>query len=351
MTHSFRFDETFPVVAEEVRAVQTAVGLTEVNGFNRFEITGSDAQSFLDRMICGRLPRKAGRVGLAYLLNHHGMMKGEATIANLPPSDRGPARVWYGSAAASERHDMDWLTQHIRADEDVQIKSLTNDQTILLVAGPKARDVLQAVSRADWSDQAFPWLSVRECFIGFAPATVMRVSYSGELAYEIHVPNASLFAAYTALRQAGQAHGMRLFGALAVESMRMEMGYLHWKADILTEFDPFQTGLGRFVALEKPEFIGKEALLRRQGQVSPALVTLEVHGAIAAARSGSSVMVGDDVLGSVTSGSWGHRVGKNLAYAFVQEPIQAEGRQCHIDILGHMTPATVIGRQIYLPPS
>ena len=229
VTHGFHFDESFPVVAGEVAAVQNAVGLTEVNGFNRFEIKGSDARFFVDRMFCGKITAKAGRVGLGYLLNHHGMLKSEATIANLPASDRGPARMWYGSAAASEYHDMDWLFKHIGADEDVTIKSLTNDMTILVVAGPKSRDVLQAVSRADWSKAGFPWLSVRECFIGFAPATVMAVSFSGEMAYEIHVPNASLFAAYTALREAGKVHGMKLFGAHAVDSMRMEKSYLHWK--------------------------------------------------------------------------------------------------------------------------
>ncbi|WP_284378736.1 FAD-dependent oxidoreductase, partial [Amylibacter marinus] len=199
---SFDFDETFDLVASEVKNVQKNVGLCEVNGFNRLEITGADRHAFLDRMICGAVPKRAGRLGLGYLLNHHGMVKAEATIANIPASDRGPDRVWYGSAAASELHDTDWLTAHLEADEDVQIKSLTNDQTILVLAGPKARAVLSDVSRADWSKEAFPWLSVRECFIGFSPVTVLGVSFSGELAYEIHIPNASLYAVYLALRGA-----------------------------------------------------------------------------------------------------------------------------------------------------
>ena len=107
---------------------------------------------------------------------------------------------------------------------------------------------------------------MRECFIGFAPATVMAVSFSGELAYEIHVPNASLYAAYLALREAGDAHGLQLFGARAVDSMRMEKGFLHWKADLMTEFDPFEAGLDRFVNMNKPDFIGKTALLARQAK-------------------------------------------------------------------------------------
>ena len=337
-THSFKFNEVFDVVKAEIAAVQNGVGLCEVNGFNRYELTGTGVHDFLDRMICGRVPRKPGKVGLGYLLNHHGMVKSEATIANLPGD-----RVWYGSAAAAEWHDMDWLQQHLREGEDVQIRSLTNDQTILVLAGPKSRDVMQAVSRADWSDAGFPWLSVRECFIGIAPATVMSVSFSGEHAFEIHVPNNQLYAAYLALRAAGRDHGMTLFGARAVESMRLEMGYLHWKSDILTEFDPFETGLERFVKMNKPDFIGKEAVAARveNGPVRK-LVTLEVHGDNAPAHPGASVMQGSRVIGTVTSGDWGHRVGKNLAYAFVDPAFAAPSITAEIDIIGHLTQATVI---------
>lgn len=314
----FDFDETFDLVAAEVATVQQRVGLAEVNGFNRLELTGADTHSFLDRMFCGRVSTKPGRVGLGYLLNPHGMIKAEATLANLAASDRGPDRVWYGSAAASELHDMDWLQSHIRADEDVHIKSLTSEQTILVLAGPKAREVLATVARGDWSASAFPWLSVRECFIGYAPATVLGVSFSGELAYEIHVPNASLYAAYLALRQAGEACGLGLFGARAVDSMRMEKGFLHWKADLLTEFDPFETGLQRFVKLDKPDFVGKAALLERvERGPEKRLVSLEIDCSKAPAQPGASVLHKGEVVGTITSGDWGHRVGKNLAYAFV----------------------------------
>ncbi len=345
VTHSFRFDEAEALVAAEVKAVQNSVGLSEVNGFNRFEITGVDAETFLDRMICGRLPRRAGRVGLAYMLNHQGMLKSECTIARLPASDRGPERIWYGSAAASEFHDMDWLTAHVQAEEDVHIRSLTNDQTILVLAGPDARDVLGRVSRSDWSAESFPWLSVRECFIGIAPATVMAVSFSGELAYEIHVPNAALYAAYSALRAA--APEITLFGARAVDSMRLEKGYLHWKADILTEFDPFETGLARFVDLGKSDFIGKSALeARRANGQNKTLVTLVLDTDFAAAHGGSSVMLNEDVVGTVCSGGFGHRTQKNLAYAFMN-PGVSEGLT--VDVLGERVPAKVVSRAQYDP--
>lgn len=349
-TLGFNFDEAFDLVAAEVKAVQTGVGLCEVNGFNRIEITGADRHKFLDRMFCGQVTKRAGRVGLGYLLNHHGMIKGEATIANIPASDRGPDRVWYGSAAASELHDMDWLKAHLTPEEDVQLRSLTNDQTILVLAGPKARDVLSACSRGDWSKAAFPWLSLRECFIGFAPATVLGVSFSGELAYEIHVPNASLYAAYLALRQAGAAHGLRLFGARAVDSMRMEKGFLHWKADLLTEFDPFETALDRFVKLDKGDFIGKAALVARIAKgPQKKLVTLKIDATHAPARGGASLMRGDKVVGTITSADWGHRMGMNLAYAFVNPDMAVAGNVMQLDMYGDLVAAEVIAQSVYDP--
>ncbi|WP_428515287.1 GcvT family protein [Roseovarius sp.] len=349
-TLGFDFDEAFDIVGAEVRNLQQTVGLCEVSGFNRLEITGADRHAFLDRMICGTVPRRDGRVGLGYLLNHHGMIKAEATVANLPASDRGSARAWYGSAAACEFHDMDWLQMHLRAGDDVQIRSLTNDQTILVLAGPKSRDVMQAVSRVDWSAAAFPWLSVRECFIGFAPATVMSVSFSGELAYEIHVPNASLHAAYLALREAGKTHGLRLFGARAVESMRLEKGFLHWKADLLTEFDPFETGLDRFVKPDKPDFVGKAALERRRTtDPRKRLVTLQVDATHAPAHPGASLMHEGRVVGTVTSGAWGYRVGMNLAYGFVSPALTQPATTFEVDMCGEMIPVRVIDPCPYDP--
>ncbi|MES0882013.1 GcvT family protein [Roseibium sp. SCP14] len=347
---TFDFDEAFEVIAAEVRNVQDNVGLCEVNGFNRLEITGADRLTFLDRLVCGNVTRRTGRVGLAYLLNHQGMIKSEATLAHLPATDRGPERIWYGSAAVSEFHDMDWLQQHLRPGEDVHIRSLTNDQTILVLAGPRARDVLGACARGNWSPEVFPWLSVRETFIGFAPATVMSVSYCGELAYEIHVPNASLYAAYLTLREAGKAHDLSMFGARAVESMRMEKGFLHWKADLITEFDPYETSLARFVKLDKGEFVGKAALLKRkENGARRKLVTLHVASSKTPAHKGSSLMDGEQVVGTVTSGDWGHRVEKNLAYAFVDPAFAENGTLLQLDLCGYSTSTKVIPFSPYDP--
>jgi dimethylglycine dehydrogenase len=322
--------------------VQTGVGLTEVNGFNRFEITGPGAMDWLDTMFCGRMTRKTGKVGLGYLLNHHGHIKGEATLAHLDD-----ATIWYGSAAASEYHDMDWLNAHLPKDGSVAIRSLTNDYTILVLAGPRSRDVLAAASRGDWSAKAFPWLSVRRAFIGIVPAVVMSVSFSGELAYEIHVPNAQLYAAYLALRRAGQAHGLRLFGSYAVESMRLEKGYRHWKADLVTEFTPEESGLARFVKFDKPTFVGKVALLTAKPK--KAFVTLVLDCTHAPAHGGDSIMAEGRLVGTVSSASWGHRLGKNLAMGFVDPQFAVIGNRLAVEVIGEPIPAVVMPDCLYDP--
>ncbi len=345
-THSFRFNERFDVVGKEISAIQSGVGMTEVNGFNRFEITGTGIREWLDTVVCSRVPRTMGKVGLTYLLNHEGNIKTEATLANLAED-----RIWYGSAAASEYHDMDWLTGLLPDDGSIQLRSLTNDWTILVIAGPKSRDVLSAASRGDWSREAFPWLSVREAFIGFAPAVVMSVSFSGELAYEIHVPNSQLYAAYLALRAAGAAHGLTLFGSHAVESMRLEKGYRHWKADLITEFDPIESALERFVQLDKPAFIGKDVLVERhKSGPRRAFVTLILDCTHAPAHGGDSIVDKDgNCIGTITSGAWGYRTGQNIAMGFIDCAFEAIGTAVSVEVIGEPVKAQVVAPDLYDP--
>lgn len=343
-THSFRFNETFDVVAEEVKAVSSSVGLAEVNGFNRIEITGTGIHDWLEGLFCGRVQRNTGKVGLGYMLNYQGNVKAEATITNIEEG-----RVWYGSAAASECHDMEWLEDHLPKDGSISLKSLTNECTTLVLAGPKARTVLAEVTRLDCSPESFGWLSVRQAFVGIAPAVIMSVSFSGEEAFEIHLPNNQLYAGYIALRRAGQSHGLRLFGSRAVESMRMEKGYLHWKADLLTEFNPEETGLDRFLDMQK-DFIGKSALVRMKSDgPRRKLVSLQIDCSHAPSHSGASIKKGEDVIGTVTSAAWGYRVGKNLAYGFVDPEMSEIGTNLTVDVLGSPETAIVIAASPYDP--
>ena len=311
--HAFRFNNSFDLVAAEVENVATNVGIMEVSGFNRIEITGPAVHDWLNRLSCTKISDRPGKVALAYFLNADGNIKAEATIANLDAD-----RVWYGSAAASELHDMDWLREHLPDDGDISLECLTNTHTALVIAGPNARKVLAtAAPRTDWSKEAFPWLCSRNVLIGHIEAVAMSVSYSGELAFELHLRNEQLALAFEILWEAGRAFDMKPFGLHATESMRLEKGYRHWKADLLTEYNPLESDLSRFVDLEK-DFLGKQALLEQQRRgLRRVFVTLAIESDVAPAHSGDSVISGGKVVGTITSAGFGHRVQKNLAMAFL----------------------------------
>ncbi|NKB53482.1 MAG: FAD-dependent oxidoreductase [Rhizobiaceae bacterium] len=335
--HSFRFNNTFDLVGQEVANVQNNVGIMEVSGFNRYQITGSNVHDWLNGIMCSKVSRKIGKVGLAYFLNHLGNVKGEATLANL--SDEC---IWYGSAAASEFHDMDWLNEHLPADSDIEITSLTNSHTILVVAGPKSRDVLQsAAPRTDWSAENFKWLTCQTVHIGHVETVAMAVSFSGELAWELHIPNEQLAQVYVLLQRAGEPLAMKPFGLMATESMRLEKGYRHWKADLITEFNPLESELARFVDFDK-EFIGKQALLDMQ-QSGPRrrFVSLTVNSKEAPAHPGDSVYSDGKVVGTVTSAAWGYRTGQNIAMAFVDPTALDQSGDLAISHVGMTSPCKV----------
>ena len=346
--HSYRFTPTQDIVEKEIKHLQNNVSIMEVSGFNRYEISGDGAEDFLDKMICGNIPRRIGKVSLCYLLSEKGNVLSEATLIKL-----GEDRFWYGSAAAAEWHDRDWLTKYMPAT--VSLKEMADTHTILVVAGPKSRELLQSISpanaaRNDWSKQAFPWLQARSMFIGHAEVIAMSVSFSGELAYELHVPNEQLYLVWSLINKAGKAFDLDYFGLYATESMRLEKGFRHWKADLIYEFNPIESGLDRFVNLAKDDFIGKQALLAQlENKPAKLFASLIVDCETASAHSGDPVFSGDTQVGTVTSGGYGFRVDKNIAYAFIDSQFAAIGTQLSVAIIGDHYSATVVEPVLYDP--
>ena len=344
-THGYRFQNWHDQVGAEVRALAENVGIMEVSGFNRYEISGAGASQWIEGLFCGPTPKKVGKVGLVYSLTEHGKVLSEATIAKLEAD-----RFWYGSAAAAEFHDMDWLEKH-KPTSGVEIKSLTASYTILVLAGPKSRELLAKVSpRNDWSNEAFPWLTSKQVYLGFSEALAMRVSFSGELGWELHIPNEQLYAAYQALNVAGAEFGLSRFGLYATESMRLEKGYKHWKADLIDEYSPFETGLDRFVRLNKPDFVGKEALVKLAEQgPKRKFVTMIVECEVAPAHGGDSIYKKDELIGTVSSGGWGYRVNLNIAMGFVDANSAVEGQILEIGLLGERVKATIVEDCLFDP--
>jgi dimethylglycine dehydrogenase len=338
----YRFNNWYGIVKREVESLCRGVGILELSGFNRYLISGPGAREWIDSLTCSRVPSSPGKVGLAYFLNESGNVSGEATLA-LIENDH----LWYGSAAAAELHDWDWLHERLPEDSSIRIESLTNDTTALVIAGPKSRTLLEAVSsRENWSSEAFPWLSVRRCLLGHFEAVVMSVSFCGELGYELHIPNQHLIGAYQLLRQQGQSFGLVGFGMYALESMRLEKGYGHWKADFIDEYNPIEAGLERFVKLEK-SFPGKNSLQQQlDAGIRRKRVLLEVDCETAPCQAGESVYRGDEVVGTITSAAWGFRVHKNLAMAYLSSEFTSAETSLEVALLGRHHKVRVIDESL-----
>jgi dimethylglycine dehydrogenase len=316
----------------------------DLAGFSKFRVEGPGAAAFLDRLISGALPR-VGRVTLAYALTPRGRILSEFTVTRLAEE-----RFLLLSAASARLHDWDWLTRHLPDDGTVWLADASETGSTLVLAGPRARDVLAALTREDLSSAAFPWLAAREMTVAGAKLLALRINYVGELGWELHVGMDDLAHVYDALCDSGRAHGIADFGMYAMDSLRLEKGYVSWKQDITLDYDPFEAGLDRFVRLGKGDFIGKAALLERRAHGTvQVFVPLLVDAEDADAPSASVVFRGEDSVGVVGSGGYGHRIGRSIALAYVRHDLAVPGTVLEIGILGMRRRAIVAASPLYDP--
>ncbi|MBW8636040.1 FAD-dependent oxidoreductase [Hoeflea sp. WL0058] len=332
-------------IAREVETVTTNVGLLDLTGFSRFEIAGENAAGWLDCVMAGRLPR-TGRVTLGYFCSPAGALASELTITRLEED-----RFWLVGAASGHWHDRDLLQAHMPNDGFVTVEDLTPRHVTLALAGPKSRALLQSVAGEDIGDAVLPWMAVRPVTIGMARGYVMRMSYTGELGFELHMPAEVAIPVHHQLLAAGKEFGLGCFGMYALDSMRIEKGFRSWKQDLSTEFSPLASGLQRFVDLDKPSFVGRDALVREQENGSPLhFVMMELEpGDGAEAPGGAPVYSGSRPVGLVTSGGYGHRTGKSLALGYVPPKFNAAGCELEIGVFGERRPARVLAEAPFDP--
>jgi dimethylglycine dehydrogenase len=332
-------------VAAEVRAVRNAVGIMDLPGFTKFMIEGPGAAGYLDRLLCSRLPR-LHRVTLAYALNTQGGIVSEFTLTRLSAN-----QFYLVSAASAERHDEDVLRNALPGDGSVRIEALTEKYGTLVLAGPRARAVLQQLAAAGLSNDAFPWLAARWIEIGAVQVLALRVNYVGELGWELHLPIAQLPEFYEAVLAAGASHGPTHFGLYAMDSLRIDKCYRGWKSDLETGYSPFEAALERFVDLDKPEFTGKAALLAQQQRGVPRrLVPLILDSAgTADALPCCGVYCGSEAVGITTSGAWSHTLDRSIALAYVRADLATADTRLEIDLLDERCPVTV-GREPLFDP-
>lgn len=343
---TFRTPNWLEHVAAECRAVRERVGVLDQTSFAKYEVRGPGARAFLDRLCANRLPERDGRIVVTQMLDDAGGIQCDLTITRLT-EDR-----WYVvSAAATEVHDLDRIARHLPEDGSVVLENRTPAVGVLTLAGPRSRELLARLTDAELSNEAFPYMTARWLRVGAAPEVLaLRISYEGELGWELHLPIEYLRAVYDAAVEAGEPLGLADFGYRALESLRMEKGYRLWGADIGPEFTPLEAGLERFVAFDKGDFIGREALLRqREAGISRSLACLTVETADALPHGDEPVLDGERVGGYVACAERGHVVGATIAHAYLPVELAEVGTELAVEVLGEPRPARVVAGPLWDP--
>ncbi|MGQ0457785.1 MAG: GcvT family protein [Hyphomicrobium sp.] len=333
----------FDAVGLEHKAVRERVALIDQTSFSKFEVEGPGALAALDRIAANRLDRPPGSCIYTQLCNEKGGIEADLTIMRLA-SDR----FYLVTGSAFGVRDAGWVRKNLPRDGSVVMRDVTSGLAVINLVGPKARDVLEAVTLDDVSNDAFPYLSVRDIEIGLARVRAARVGYVGELGWELHVPSDQALHVYETLRAAGETHGIADAGYRAIESLRLEKGYVYWSSDVTPDTNPFEAGLGFAVALDKGDFIGRDALLAiKSRDPSRRLTTLTVDG-FAPFIGGETLVADGAVIGTLSSAGFGYTAGSTIAFGYVPSDIASDAN-FEIVAYGKTYPATRTGRSVYDP--
>jgi dimethylglycine dehydrogenase len=337
---SYRRSNWWEAVKAEALAVRERVGLMDLSTFAKFEVTGSDAYSFLERICANKIPAKTGGIILGHLLNDSGFIESEITVTRLTDD-----QFYVLSAAAAQLYDLDQLRWRVKPGERVEVKDVTDDFGVLVLAGPKARDVLAQCTKADLGNGAFRWLTAQEIEVaGVKGVRALRVNYVGELGWELHTPMAQMPKVFDALMKAGEPLGIRLFGTYAMNSLRMEKAYRSWGSELTSEIDMFEGSMERFIRLDKEDFIGRAASLSKKQQGPRIKLTyMAVEAGDNDCRGNEPVYLNGKVVGLTTSGGYGFAVNKSLAFAYVEPELAKPGQSFEILLLGERKKAQIIG--------
>ena len=339
-TPTLKRSNAFEIVEEECRAVRERVGLLDISGFSRYEVTGAGAQAWLDRLLASRLPAP-GRVRLAPMLSPEGRLKGDLTAFNW-----GDGTWWImGSYYLREWH-MRWFEDHLdpARDGDVSVRDISDAVVGFSLSGPSSREVLAKLTHQDVSDAAMPFMCCKALDVGLIRAKVGRLSVAGELGYEINCSAAEHISLREMLLAAGADLGIREYGYYALNALRLEKSLGIWSCEFMQSYTPGMTGMDRWIAFNKGEFVGREPALEEKQRNTPPqrLVTLEVDTNEAEASGYEPVWRDGRRVGYVTSGGYGHFVGKSLAMALVEPELTEPGTELTCHIVGQERPVTVI---------
>ena len=334
-TPTYRRSNAFDIVREECKAVRERVGIMDISGFAKYAVEGPGAEAWLNKVLANRMP-KPGRLVLAPMLNERGRIIGDFTVMCLAPR----RYLMIGSGVAEVFH-MRWFDRYLPAD-GVTLRSQCNALYGFMIAGPKSRELLKRLVREDVSNEAFRFFAVREMAVGMCPAVVDRASYAGDLGYEIWVTPDYQVTLYETLAEAGKDLGLAHFGNRALMSLRLEKGYGAFFREFRPDYTPAEAGLDRFVACDKPDFVGKAAVLaERSRKPERRLVTMMVEADGADVVGYEAILKNGKAVGQVTSGGFAHWAQKSVAMGYVKAEHARDGEQLRIDILGEERAAVV----------
>lgn len=341
---SFRRSNSHDPVGDECRAVAAGVGIIDGTSFAKYDVSGPDSAAFLNRLLAGRLPA-VGRMRMGPMLSPTGHMKGDLTLMRLAP-DR--FRI-IGSGYLQEYH-MLWFEQHL-GNCDVELMNCSDELTAISIAGPASRELMQSAANGDFDTAAMPFMSVRTMNVGLAEAQVARVSFTGELGYEVYVPATYAGAVYDRLVEAGQKFDIRPFGNRALVSMGMEKSFGVWSREFTPDYTPAMCGMDRWIDYTKADFVGREAALAdRDSKPEHRLVALEIDAGEADAWGYEPIWLEENYAGYVTSGAYGHRVGKSLALGYVRSPyLESPASEFWVHLVDGKRRARLLPRPPYDP--
>jgi glycine cleavage system T protein len=330
-------------IGAEHRATREAAALFDESSFAKLEVAGEGAAAFLERLCDNRVARDVGAITYTSMLNARGGIECDFTVTRLA-EDR--FRIVTGTAFG--QHDLAWIRAHAPEDDSVVVEDVTSRYACLGLWGPRAREILQAVATADLSNEAFPYMRARELAVGPVPCLALRVTYVGELGWELYCPTEFGLRLWDTIWAAGREHGLVAGGYRAIDSCRLEKGYRVWGADITPEDTPWEAGLDFAVKLDKGDFIGRDALLERRVP-ERRLACLVLEDARAVALGSEPVRIDGATVGRVTSGGYGYTVERSIAYAYVPADKAEPGRPVEVEIFGDWIGGEIAREALYDP--
>ena len=337
--------EWSPIVAAEHLAVRERAGLFDLTPFAKLEFSGPGALAYLQRLAANRIDRPVGRTVYTSMLNERGGIRCDLTVTRLARD-----RFLVVTSGATVPLDLHWMRRFLPKDGSVAMTDLSSSRCCLGLWGPRAREVLQRVTTSDLSNAAFPYMTARAIEIHEVPALAVRISYVGELGWELYAPAEFGPRMWDLIREAGEPYGLVPAGGGAFESLRLEKGYRLWGADIHTEYNPLEAGLDFAVRLDSGDFIGRPALIRaREEGVSRRLSCLLFDDRTHLVMGKEPVLKGDRRIGYVTSAGFGYTVGRSIAYAYLPTEHAEVGTGVEVEYFGRRYPATVSGEPLYDP--